>query len=172
MEGIEQWRELPSNNKYLISDHGNLIIKNFRRSGKNRNGSIRTIDTARWVGYKSTMINGKCKLMHRLVAEAFIPNPKNYKYVNHLDSDRGNNQVSNLEWCTQSHNCKHSYSSGTNPIEKKLGSNNGRAKFDDLQVKVIKSLKGELSQVAIAGYFKRPQSIIGNIHRGKNWAHI
>lgn len=42
--------------------------------------------------------------IHRLVAIAFIPNPNNYKYVNHKDENVKNNNVSNLEWCTNSYN--------------------------------------------------------------------
>lgn len=42
--------------------------------------------------------------IHRLVAIAFIPNPNNYRYVNHKDENTKNNKVSNLEWCTNSYN--------------------------------------------------------------------
>ena len=42
--------------------------------------------------------------IHRLVAIAFIPNPNNYRYVNHKDKNTKNNKVSNLEWCTNSYN--------------------------------------------------------------------
>lgn len=45
--------------------------------------------------------------VHRLVAAAFIPNPDNLSEVNHLDFDKGNNDVSNLEWTTSSGNSKH-----------------------------------------------------------------
>ena len=52
------------------------------------------------------------RYIHRLVAQAFIPNPNNYKYVNHLDTDRGNNRVENLEWCTAKQNTDYTMSVG------------------------------------------------------------
>lgn len=49
-------------------------------------------------------------LVHRIVAEAFIPNPSNFEMVNHKDEDRENNNVDNLEWCTRAYNQKYSIS--------------------------------------------------------------
>lgn len=51
----------------------------------------------------------KSYLIHRLVAIAFIPNSLGLKYINHKDSVRTNNNVSNLEWCTVSYNNKYAY---------------------------------------------------------------
>lgn len=63
-------------------------------------------------GYKSVSfcVNGesKTKLVHRLVAQTFIPNPNNLPQVNHIDGDIGNNNVSNLEWVTDDENKLHS----------------------------------------------------------------
>lgn len=55
----------------------------------------------------------KKNLVHRLVASAFLPNPDNLPEVNHIDENKDNNSVTNLEWCTRSHNKQHSMATGT-----------------------------------------------------------
>lgn len=58
------------------------------------------------------------RMVHQLVAEAFIPNPQGFDQVNHLDADTRNACVGNLEWCDQSHNLKHAYATGRRPVGK------------------------------------------------------
>lgn len=48
----------------------------------------------------------KNTFVHRMVAETFVPNPKQLPFVNHLDGNKGNNTPSNLEWCDNKHNCR------------------------------------------------------------------
>ena len=56
-------------------------------------------------------IDGKsvCEYVHRLVAKTFIPNPNDFPYINHKDGNKHNNNVNNLEWCTESDNNYHAY---------------------------------------------------------------
>ena len=59
-------------------------------------------------GYESISLykdyKSKSFKVHRLVAEAFVPNPNNLPFVNHIDEDKVNNMVENLEWCTRQYN--------------------------------------------------------------------
>jgi hypothetical protein len=98
---IESWRDVPGyEGLYEVSDWGRV-----RRNGKIlkpakiKNGYLR-VDL-----YKDGI--QRHALLHRIVAQAFIPNPQNLPQVNHKDEDKTNNAVSNLEWCTQEYN--HSY---------------------------------------------------------------
>ena len=72
-----------------------------------RRGSAKYISIGLWKNNKP-----KYKYLHRLVAEAFIPNPDNKLYVNHIDGYPYNNAVTNLEWCTAHENMQHAVDTG------------------------------------------------------------
>lgn len=82
----------------------------------------KTINPSITRGYKFVQLkcNKKKRIVyvHRLVAETFIDNPNNYSIINHIDYDRFNNSVDNLEWCTQKHNVQHSICNMHNPKNK------------------------------------------------------
>jgi hypothetical protein len=63
-------------------------------------------------GYGVVSIQGHPNKLHRVVAKCFIPNPNNKPQINHLDGNKLNNNIQNLEWVTNSENQKHAYSIG------------------------------------------------------------
>jgi len=94
--------------RYEVSDKGNLRITT--KSGtKVRSGSYhKQMHTTYVKASLSNNGNNYTVHMHRLVAEAFIPNPNNKPFVNHKDKDGTNNTVENLEWVTHAENMQHS----------------------------------------------------------------
>jgi hypothetical protein len=75
--------------------------------------------------------------IHRLVAEAYIPNPENKTQVNHIDGDKLNNHVSNLEWVTPSENIIHAYAMGL--AHASCGTKNGQSKLTEHDIQSIRA---------------------------------
>ena len=103
----EKWKDIPNyEGLYKISNTGKVLsLSNY--GGKK---FIRKTIIDKY-GYERVVLvkNQKQKncLVHRLVAQAFIPNPNNYPQVNHKDENKANNSLENLEWCTRKYNCNY-----------------------------------------------------------------
>ena len=93
---------------YYICKTGEVL--SFTR-GKSRRLKPRLVH-----GYPTVQLwmdgKGHSERIHRLLAKVFIHNPHRYPHVNHKDSNRANNALSNLEWCTSSMNAKHGFRQG------------------------------------------------------------
>lgn len=79
--------------------------------------------------------------VHRLVARAFIPNPENKPYVNHIDGNKQNNRVDNLEWCTAQENSIHAVKSGLLRNSSLRGDLHNSLKLKFKQVEEIRELR-------------------------------
>ena len=111
------------------------------------------------------------RLVHRVIAETFIPNIENKPEVNHIDSDRRNNSVSNLEWVTKSENMRHAFAYGK---KTQKGEKNATAKLNDSIVKqILKEYStGDVSQKEFAERYGVCKATIHNIINRKSWVHI
>lgn len=111
METQEEWRDIKQfPGTHQVSNLGRVRsldykVKNGHGWRSVRGQILKPFKT--WNGYLEITIGGKNHkhfMVHRLVAEAFIPNPDNLPIINHKDENKTNNHVDNLEWCTKSYN--------------------------------------------------------------------
>jgi hypothetical protein len=100
----EIWKDIEGyEGKYQVSNLGNVRSLDYRNTKMIGNLCPKLRSNYLFVHLRNHGI-GKCPMVHRLVAKAFIPNPNNYPEVNHKDEDKHNNRADNLEWCTLKYN--------------------------------------------------------------------
>lgn len=129
---MEDWVDIKGyEGRYRVNRAGEIISRLGRRIKLRlaQNGYLRV-----WL-YK--MITYKPFTVHRIVAESFISNPENKKWVNHKNGIKTDNRSENLEWCTQRENMIHAFRTGLQGPNN--GEKNGRSKLTEDQVMKIRS---------------------------------
>lgn len=163
---IEEWRVVAPWPDYAVSSHGRIKRLTTRNSGVA--GAI--LAQFLIAGYPSVNVscNGRRRSVrvHRLVAEAFIPNLNGGTEVNHIDAGRANNHVSNLEWVTASGNRLHGYQFGKLKAE---GESNGYSKLTEIAVGLIRQGGAE---AALAARFSVSVRTIRDVRARRTWQHI
>lgn len=108
---MEVWKKIDGYDNYEVSNTGKVRTHNWKNQG-----ITREMSPSRSRGYLQVNLfknnKQKCCRIHRLVAIAFIPNPNNLREVNHIDGNKENNSVENLEWCTREENLEHEHRTG------------------------------------------------------------
>lgn len=104
----EIWKDIKGyEGLYQVSNLGNIKSLSRKRGNQFDYQEI-IMKQGDYRGYKNVILQKdgkvKCFIVHRLVAEAFVPNPRNLPFVNHKDECKTNNTVDNLEWCTAKYN--------------------------------------------------------------------
>jgi len=179
----EIWKTVDGFNDYLISNCGRVKTKSRKirylhsvtRKEHFRNTEERFLKVYEnnRTGYKFVQLykdkKSKNKTIHRLVCENFIDNPKGLRYVNHIDGNKHNNRIDNLEWCTNEYNHKHATETGL----KAKGSQVSTSVLNDRCVYAINKLiiKG-WNDKDIAELFNVSRSNINFIRNGHIWNQI
>ena len=157
----EEFRDVVGFEAYFqVSNLGNVFSKRSNRILKTTKS-----ETGYWAF--ATSINGIAHTfrVHRLVAEAFIPNPESKPYVNHKDGSKTNNMLSNLEWVTAKENSAHAWATGL-----QLPRPCPNRKLTAEQVREIRA--SNLSQIKLASIYGIDRGNIGRIKRRETYKDV
>ena len=178
----EVWKDVRGfEDTHLVSNTGKVIVKACQvsrtrvYSGKEvthkytRSQKILR-PTVSSDGYLNIYFKGSCHSVHRWVANTFIPNPDNKPQVNHIDGDKTNNSIYNLEWCTPSENVAHSYKLG---LASNKGERHPQSILKECHIPVIRAMSNQgMSSREIAPLFNVGDSTIRKVLTRKLWGHI
>jgi NUMOD4 motif/HNH endonuclease len=167
---LEEWRDVVGYvGQYQVSDLGR--VKSLARANR-----LMTLFVDRQ-GYLTVSLRkprgvALRKSVHRLVAMAFIPNRRKLPQVNHLDGNKTNARVENLEWVTRHQNQRHAIRTGLLKIPR--GEARGHSKLTEKQVLEIRKRVSEKSatQRTLAFEFNISPTTICEIIKRKKWAHL
>jgi hypothetical protein len=166
----EEWKQIPGFKDYEASNLGNIRSWKKQSKGKVLKPFISNC------GYNLIHLleNNKrfTKAVHRIIILSFIG--QSDLTVNHIDGNKTNNKISNLEYCTMKENLIHAYKSGLKNGDHKRGENNYKTFLSSDDVLLIRKLKKEynIKQSTIATLFNASDACISEIITRKNWGHI
>lgn len=166
------WKTIPDFPNYEASSEGGIRCKVGNVEKKSKETKHGYLETSLHIGKKQK----KTRSIHRLVASAWIPNPDNKPEVNHIDGNKKNNHINNLEWVTRKENFEHARKNGL--MDGFLGSSPRRgeshrmAKLTEHEVKAIFQLKGTKTAREIADYFNVSLKTVQSIHYRWRWKHV
>jgi len=182
----EIWQDIKGyEGYYQISNKGRLKVLGayIKNLGNFANGYLKKVNIKEIAvdrnGYCITKLcrDGKCRprKIHRLVAQAFLPNPKNLPQVNHIDGNKENNSVENLEWISARDNIIHAWETGLKNNDHLKGSNSPHAKLTEEQVIEIRRLydnKIRRYSELLKDYPMCSADMLKNIIKRRTWKHI
>lgn len=158
---------------YVVTTDGDVYSLNYGKSGKKHKLSP---CKNKGSGYLCVNLYYKKKLhrkyIHRLVAEAFIPNPNSLPQVNHIDGNKKNNSVENLEWVTEKENTEHAFNHKLRTVH--FGENATDSKVSEKTARKICEMleQNEKGTREIADSLGVSFPIVSNIKHKKAWTHI
>ena len=175
----EEWRDITGyEGLYMVSNKGR--VKSLRRTARTIGNGKRLVPErilkagiwGRGYCHVSLMKNGKLKSykVHRLVASAFISNPNNKPFVNHLNEVRTDNNVRNLEWSTCSENLKYTYKRDLR--KRNTWDKNKMSKLDEFKVLTCYTLSAVMSDKEIAGIYNIRRQTINSLLNGKTYMRM
>ena len=172
---METWQDIEGyEGIYQVSDLGNVrSLDRELADGRKLKGRPRKPVPDK-DGYSRVVLNKNGKQgnfpIHRLVAQAFIPNPDNKPEVNHTQGVKTDNRASELEWCTSKENTGHAMKTGLLNL---AGEGNGSAKLTEDDVQHIRWLAAEgVKQGVLAREWGVGQGSISNVVNGRTWSHV
>ena len=168
----EEWRAIDGYPNYMVSNK--IRVKDLKFN-KLKNTKTIPVVLGERVHYKgiglSNEFGGKYFPLHRLMALAFVPNPHNKPFVNHIDSNPENNNIENLEWCTNQENIQHMVNSGRNTYLK--GSCHRLTKWTEMDiVKMLRLSKQGVRNMDICKMYGITKDAVSRIVCNKSWKHI
>lgn len=152
---------------YFVDENGNIYSNKYSKQRLMKQNVSKKDGYVRIKLYKNNY--NKTFLLHRIIADAFIPNHENKKEVNHKDGNKLNNSVSNLEWATPSENVIHSYKQGLQAKKGLAGEKNGHSKLKEADVIII--YKSSEKKSVLADRYGVSFASIYDIKKRRTWVN-